>query len=135
MKKIIIPIALILLTGCLGEAGKGYITKTCKKTETINGKNIDTEIKIKSKTGTLEQITIKETYDKEIEISSILDSKKSEQNLFKQTTGIELEINNNIYTYKINTQEITELIKDRFNIKKEQHEQIKYYEENGYTCK
>ena len=133
-KNILIPI-MILLTGCLGEAGKGYITKTCTKKETINGNNLETNITIKSKQGNIETITITETYDKNIDLKSITNSKKSEQNLFKQTKGTTLNIDNNIFTYEINKTEASELIIQKFNILDEQHKQIKYYEDNGYTCK
>lgn len=135
MKKILIPIIPILLTGCLGEVGKGYITKTCKKNEMINGNIVETTIKIKSKQGNIELITITEEYGKNMDLESIIDSKKSEQNLFKQTTGATLDINNNIFTYTINKNDASELIIKRYNVLEEQHEQIKFYEENGYTCK
>ena len=134
MKKIVI-IGVFLLTGCLGEVGKGYITKTCTKIESINGNNIETNISIKSKQGNIETIIIEEKYDKNINLESIIDSKKSEQNLFKQTTGITLNKEDNIYTYEINKNEASNLIIERFNILDEQHKQIKYYEDNGYTCK
>ena len=135
MKKKLLIITLFLLTGCLGEAGKGYITKTCKKTEMINGNNLETNITIKSKQGNIETITITEIYDKNIDIESITNSKKSEQNLFKQTKGATLNIENNTFTYVINKNEASDLIIQRFNILDEQHKQIKYYEDNGYTCK
>lgn len=135
MKKTLILIIPILLTGCLGEAGKGYITKTCEKKETINGNNIETTIKIKAKQGNIETITIIETYDKNMDLESIIDSKKSEQNLFKQTVGATLNINENTFTYEINKNEASELIIKKYNILDKQHEQLKYYENNGYTCK
>ena len=133
MKKNIILIISLLLTGCLGEAGKGYITKTCTKKETINGNNLETKIEIKSKQGNVETITITEKYDNIEE--SIINSKKSEQNLFKQTTGATLNIDDSIFTYEINKKEASNIIIEKFNILDEQHEQIKYYENNGYTCK
>ena len=135
MKKLLTLIIPIFLTGCLGEVGKGYITKECQKNEIINGNNVETNIKIKSKQGREETITIQETYDNNMNLESITNSKKSEQNLFKQTTGASLNIDNNIFTYEINKQEASELVIQRFNIKDEQHEQVKYYENNGYTCK
>ena len=135
MKKKIFLIIPLLLTGCLGEAGKGYITKTCKKNEIINGNNLETEISIKSKQGNIETIIIKETYEKNNDIESITYSKKSEQNLFKQTTGATLNIEDNTFTYEINKKEASEIIIKRFNIQDEQHKQIKYYEDNGFTCK
>lgn len=134
-KKISILIILTLLTGCLGETGKGYITKTCKKHEKINGNDIETIVEIKSKQGIIETITIKETYDKNVDLENIIDSKKSEQNLFKQTTGATLEIKENSFIYQIDKKEASELIIKKYNILKEQHEQIKYYEKNGYSCK
>ena len=36
MKKIVLLLAILLLTGCLGETGKGYIIKTCSKDELVN---------------------------------------------------------------------------------------------------
>ena len=133
MKKNIILIISLLLTGCLGEAGKGYITKTCTKKETINGNNLETKIEIKSKQGNVETITITEKYDNIEE--SIINSKKSEQNLFKQTPGATLNIYDSIFTYEINKKEASNIIIEKFNILDEQHEQIKYYENNGYICK
>lgn len=135
MKKILIIPMLILLTGCFGEAGKGYINKTCEKTENINGRSLNTNITIKSKSGSIETITITETYDKKIDLTSITTAKKSEQNLYKTLNGITLEINDNIFTYTIDKQNADQIIIEKFNIKDEQHKQIKYYEENGYTCK
>jgi hypothetical protein len=132
MKKIIALLSILLLTGCLGEAGKGYITKTCSKTENINGYKKETEIKVKSKQGNVEEIIIKEIYDKNLDIESITKSKKSERNTYK---NIELEINENVFTYKIDTKKLTDEEKEKYNIKTEQHRQIKQYEEEGYTCK
>ena len=78
---------------------------------------------------------IKETYEKNNDLESITYSKKSEQNLFKQTTGATLNIEDNTFTYEINKKEASEIIIKRFNIQDEQHKQIKYYEDNGFTCK
>lgn len=135
MKKIIIPIMILLLTGCLGKTAKGYITKTCIKKELINGNTIEKKIEITSKQGNIEKIIINEQYDENIDLNSIINSKKSEQNLYKQTTGINLQILNNRFIYEIDVKNASELIKERFNIKEEQHKQIDYYEENGYACK
>lgn len=132
MKKILVVTLILLLTGCLGETGKGYITKQCEKTENINGYKKETEIIIKSKQGNIEEIMIKEIYDKHMDIESIKNSKKSEKNSYK---NIEIKINDNIFTYKIDPNKITVEEQEKYNIKKEQHKQIKYYEEQGYTCK
>lgn len=132
MKKILLISTILLLTGCLGDVGKGYITKTCTKTENVNGKNVETTITVRSKSGDVETIKIKEKYDDSIDI---LDSKKSEQIYYKHENGITLDINDNEYTYTINAKEISEEIKERFNIKNEQHKQIQQYQDMGYTCK
>lgn len=132
MKKILIISTTILLTGCLGETGKGYIKKTCTKEEYINNSKINTTITIKAKSGNIETIEIKEIYDEKLDI---LDSKKSEQIYYQHEKGITLDINNNEYIYTINAEEISDEIKERFDIKKEQHKQIKQYEDEGYTCK
>ena len=132
MKKTLILGMTLLLTGCLGDLGKGYITKTCTKEETANNKKINTTITIKSKSGTVETIEIKEIYDKDLDI---IDSKKSEQLYYNKENGITLDINENEYTYTIKAQEISEEIKERFNIKNEQHKQIQQYKDMGYTCK
>ena len=135
MKKIIMPLMIILLTGCLGEVGKGYITKECKKTENINGMTQETSVEIRSKQGKIEKITITETYDKNLDLQIITNSKKAEQNTYKNIDGIKVDINENIFAYTIEPDLIKDEIKDKFNIKDEQHKQINYYEENGYTCK
>ena len=133
MKRIIIIISIsLLLTGCLGETAKGYITKTCTKEEYTNNSKISKTITIKSKSGNIETIQIKEIYDKDLDV---LDSKKSEQVYYKTENGITLDINNNEYKYTINPEKISDDIKERFNIKKEQHKQIKQYEDMGYTCR
>lgn len=132
MKKVIALLSILLLTGCLGEIGKGYITKTCSKTDNINGNKKQTIIKVKSKQGNIEEITIKEIYDKNMELTSITKSKKSEKNTYR---NIEIEINDNEFTYKIDPKKINEDEKEKYNIKEEQHKQIKQYEEEGYTCK
>ena len=113
MKKGIIAISL-LLTGCLGETAKGYITKTCTKEEYANNSKISKTITIKSKSGNIETIQIKEIYDKDLDV---LDSKKSEQVYYKTENGITLDINNNEYKYTINPEKISDDIKERFNIK------------------
>lgn len=135
MKKTLILIIPILLTGCIGEAGKGYITKKCNKEEFVNGNKIETNIQIKAKQGNIEKITIIEKYDENMNLESITNSKKSEQSLFKQMDGVTLNIDKNIFTYEINKNEASEFIIKKYNITDEQYKQIKYYEENGYTCK
>ena len=75
-KTLIIPI-LLLFTGCFGETGKGYISKTCEKIENINGMNLNTKIVIKSKNGDIETITITETYDEKIDLTNITIAKKT----------------------------------------------------------
>jgi hypothetical protein len=132
MKKIIALISILLLTGCLGEAGKGYITKKCTKLDNINGYKLETEVEIKSKKGMVEQIKIKETYDKKLDLTSITDSKKSEKNAYK---NIEMKLNKNVFEYKINIKDLTEEEKERFNIKEEQYKQLETYKDQGYTCK
>ena len=56
-------------------------------------------------------------------------------NDFEYLNIIKSIINNNEYKYTINPEKISDDIKERFNIKKEQHKQIKQYEDMGYTCK
>lgn len=131
MKKIIALISIFLLTGCLGEAGKGYITKKCTKLDNINGYKLETEVEIKSKKGMVEQIKIKETYDKNLDLTSITDSKKSEKNAYK---NIEMKLNKNVFEYKINIKDLTEEEKERFNIKEEQYKQLEVFKDQGYEC-
>ena len=132
MKKLGLILTLFLLTGCLGETGKGYITKKCNKIENINGMEKETEIQIKSKKGNVEEIIIQETYDKNLDLESITDSKKSEQNSYK---NIKIEFKENIFIYTLDIEKLNTEEKEKFKIKDEQHKQIKQYEQNGYTCK
>ena len=129
MKKYFLIVMCFLLTGCLGEVGQGVINKECVKNE----KDINTSIQIKSKEGNMESIVINEVYS--IDVDSILNSKMSEQNLYKQLEGISLDISGNTFTYTIVVNNTTYLVKERFHIFDEQYKQIRYYEDNGFTCK
>ena len=135
MKKIILICSIIILTGCLGNVGKGYITKECSKQENINGNIKQTNIEIKSKQGNVETIIITENYDEKFDLTSIRNSKISEQNSYKNQEGITLDISEQTFKYKINIQETSDYIKEKFDIRTEQYKQIKIYEENGYKCK
>ncbi|MBP3920620.1 MAG: hypothetical protein J6D28_03545 [Bacilli bacterium] len=134
MKKILLTITMFLLTGCFGEIGKGIITKECKKNEIINGTTVDTNITIKSKEGNINSINITETYDSD-DLTSILNSKKSEKNMYRNEPGISININDKIITYEIDVTSINDFVINRFNINKETHKMLKYYEDNGFTCK
>lgn len=134
MKKLILITTILLLTGCFGEVGKGYITKTCKKQERANDIEIYTNVEIKSKQGKIVNITKIEKYNAN-NITAILNSKKSEQNLYNKESGIEMTIDSNTFIYNIDVQNTTELVKEKFNIIEEQHKMLKYYEDLGYTCK
>ena len=134
MKKLLLVSTILLLTGCFGETGKGYITKTCKKIEQVNKINIYKNITLKSKQGNLTYLTINEKYETESDMTSIINSKKSEANMYTNETGINTNIEDNIITYHIDITKASELVIERFNIKKETHKMIKYYEEKGYTC-
>ena len=133
MKKLFFCCLVFLLTGCLGEAGHGYITKECVKENFVNGQGVLTSVLVKSKDGNLVSIVINEAYDFD-DMTSIINSKKSEQNLYSQLSGITLDMDDNTFTYNIDVENADELVKTRFSIKSEQHKMIKYYEENGYTC-
>lgn len=135
MKKIILITIALLLTGCFGEVGKGYITKECNKQEYVNGINIRTTATLKSNQGDLVSLEIIEKYETENDITTIVNSKRSEANMYISTKGITTNIENNAFTYNIDVTNASELVIERFNIQKETHKMIKYYEENGYTCK
>lgn len=135
MKKILLVSTILLLTGCFGEVGKGYITKTCTKQEQANEININTNITLKSNQGNLVSLIITEKYETENNLTSIINSKKSEANMYNSTTGITTNIENNTFTYTIDVTNAQDLVMERFNIEKEVHKMIKYYEENGYICK
>lgn len=135
MKKLIIITTTLLLTGCFGEVSKGYITKECKKEESANKINIKTNIKLKSNEGNLENLIISEKYETNKDITSIINSKKSESNMYKNEKGITIEINNNEIIYNIDVINSSDLVKERFNLEEKTHKMIKKLEEKNYTCK
>lgn len=135
MKKLIIITTILLLTGCFGEVSKGYITKECKKEESANKINIKTNIKLKSNEGNLENLIISEKYETDKDITSIINSKKSESNMYKNEKGITIEINNNEIIYNIDVINSSDLVKERFNLEEKTHKMIKKLEEKNYTCK
>lgn len=135
MKKTIIITTILLLTGCFGEVSKGYITKECKKEESANKINIKTNIKLKSKEGNLENLTITEKYETNTDLTSIINSKKSESNMYKNEKGITIEINNNEIIYNIDVINVSDLVKERFDLEEKTHKMIKKIEDKNYTCK
>lgn len=144
MKKIILILLFsFMLTGCFfGEVGSGLITKTCSKvTENENIKIIEEKI-IKNQNNEVISVIYKDTvtnngnkdYFKALKSSYI--SEINSLNNSNVLTEINEEIENEmIITYQFDYEKISDEIKNKYDLEKLNHIQIKKLEEQGYECK
>lgn len=134
MKKILLVISLFFLTGCFGDIGKGIVTKECSKLDLFNDISINTSYVIKAHDDNISSIKITEVYDS-TDLSSIINSKISETNMYKNYDGITIDIVNNMVIYNIDLSNVDDFIIDRFNIDYKMHKVLNSLENNGFSCK
>ena len=129
MKKIIIVLCALLLTGCFEDSG--YITKCCEKVDT----NKKTTYTFRFKNDLIDDINVLEEYSgDDITISSIKSSVESQNRYLNLNTEV---INNTDteYTIKYYIDMNNEEILDKFMIKNKRSEFVRNLEEEGYSCK
>lgn len=143
MKKILLTLLMsLLLTGCFGEVGSGIITKTCTKTIEEDGLIIKEERVVKNEGNNIILIIYKDTITNngnDEYYKALINSYTSEVNSLKND-GITATIENDkdselVVTYNFDYSVINEDIKEKYNFKELNSDQIKKYEEEGYSCK
>jgi len=135
MKKILLVLLIISLTGCFEDSG--YITKSCSKQEKANTLTTTTTYTFKFKNDIIEDINVLYNYEDvdSITIKSIKSSIES-QNKFLDLDYDLLTDNNNKYEikYNIDLNSSNEIL-DKFMIKSSRTELVNKLKEQGYECK
>lgn len=135
MKKILLVLLIISLTGCFEDSG--YITKSCSKQEKANTLTTTTTYTFKFKNDIIEDINVLYNYEDvdSITIKSIKSSIES-QNKFLDLNYDLLTDNNNKYEikYNIDLNSSNEIL-DKFMIKSSRTELVNKLKEQGYECK
>lgn len=135
---------ILLSTGCLlGDAGKGYLTKTC--TSSYENKDIKKYevLTITHKDNKLITVEINYTYgfngNKHV-FNSFKDSNVSQINSLKKEVGVNTEIlvdneDEFIVSYTFDINKVSSKIKELYEFEDEYHIQLKQLEDRGYICK
>lgn len=134
MKKILLVLFVLILTGCFNDSG--YITKSCVKQETANSLNSKTEYSFKFKNDTISEISVLYSYsdDNKITIDSIRSSIES-QNKFLDLDYEVLVNTSDIYEIKYNIDLNSEQeILNKFMIKTSRTELVRNLKEQGFVC-
>ena len=134
MKKILILLIPLLLTGCFGKIGSGYLTSTCTLKQTSKSLEEIITYKVDFKENVISTITLTKEYNND----SILSALKSEEKSYTSISGMKvmlLETNNTItYTFdmkKINDKNII----DKFKLKNNYNDFASELKKLGYVCK
>lgn len=143
MKKIIIALLFsLLLTGCFGEVGSGVITKTCIKNEEEEGLLIKKERIIKNESNNVLLVIYRDTIisdEKNEYFKALKNSYTSEVNVLKNS-NVEATIEKNkdnelIVTYNFDYANLNSELKEKYNLTDLNHNQVKKFEEEGFSCK
>lgn len=134
MKKILIVISILLLSGCFENSG--YITKTCTKKDMANSLETNTTYTFKFKNDIIEEISILYDYNdtSSITINSIKTSIET-QNKYLDLNYEVLSNNDNQYkiNYNIDINSNDEIL-DKFMVKKTRSELVNNLIDNGFVC-
>lgn len=138
MKKILILVLPFLLTGCFGDAGKGYLTNTCTKTNDSNIIKDTTIYEILFKEDIIENITITYKYEGDNDaINNLKESYEYQNKNLERYGNFTFESNeDNGYQaiYKLEKKDFNDEMSNHFNLKEKRSKQVELLKELGYTC-
>lgn len=145
MKKIIILILPLLLTGCFGKAGKGYLTDTCTKTEESNGFKSSESYVIDFKGDDITNVKIINNYEvtNDIGVNSLKAIKQtliSYNKSIKNMEGVTINIiedndKNIVIEYNIDYSLVSEENLEFFKLVKDYNTQINKLKELKMECR
>ena len=132
MKKYVFIIILfsICLTGCFGNAGKGELETTCKRTIETNYITEENIYVLTYKEGNIKKVKLSKTYAGLNLASSMNTYKKAYEN----ESGVEIETTDNSINMTFDMDLVSDNIKDTFSLKNTYNEQVKLLEDKGFTC-
>lgn len=134
MKKIILSLLVLTLTGCFENSG--YLTKSCTKIDKANTLTTTTTYTFSFKNDIIDDINVLYNYtdESDITITSIKTSVES-QNKYLDLNYEVLNDTANKYEIKYNIDlNSNEEILDKFMIKKSRTELVKNLKQQGYQC-
>lgn len=133
MKKIIVVLFILILSGCFENSG--YITKSCNKKEIANSLISNITYTYKFKNDIIEEVSIIYDYsDTDVNtISSIRTSLESQNKFFDNKYEV-LDSNINNYKIKYNVDMNNEEELDKFDIVNSNIKLVKNLKEKGFTC-
>lgn len=144
LKYFTIIIVLYCTTGCLlGEAGKGYLTKTCEFAYEVSNVRKQEEITITHKDNKIVSIVTKYMYENngnKHAFQSYKDSSLSQITYLKAESGViikDIIDNDRQYgvEYTFDFENISDKVKSLYQFEKEYHLQLRKLENKGYICK
>lgn len=133
MKKIIIILSCLMLTGCFENSG--YIVKSCYKEEKSNDLKVTTTYIFGFKNDIINNVkVIYDNVGNENSIKSVKLSLESQNNYSNLKYNLLVD-NNEQYKIEYNISlDSTNEILDKFNIKKSRTDFVKNLKSLGYTC-
>lgn len=145
MKKILILIIPLLLTGCFGGAGQGYLTNTCTKQEISDGfKSTETYV-VDFKKDDINHVKITNSYESfndsgKLSLKAIKETVKNYNQKVKNMSGVIITIvedtnNKAIITYDIDYSLISEENLKFFELVDDYNTQINKLKEKNMECK
>ena len=137
MKKIMIFLCVLLLTGCFGEESRGHLTHRCVKVIETEGLKDETIYEIKFIQDIIENIKNIHNYEgKKTTIDSIKQSHESQVRFYERNNVRVESTNNDIYTitYNIDMSMLTNEIREKFNLLEERSKLVLSLEKDGYKC-
>jgi len=135
MKKIVLLIMILLLTGCFEDSGK--LVTTCTKNEKINTLNIETVYIIDFKSDKINNVEVSKYYnDSNTNTISSIKSSINSTDRFIEGLNRSIKINTNnefkiIYNIKPET---SKEIKDKYLVSESRTDLVKKLKEQGYEC-
>lgn len=135
-------LSVLILTGCFfGEAGSGITSRVCTRETTIEEITLMEQKEIKQKNNEIINVVItnKIVGKENSTFKSLKNSYLSESNNLKQLgiiTNVVSDLDNEYsVSYEFDFNNLSELLKEKYEFEDLFHNQIKKYEKEGYKCK
>ena len=126
-KKYLVLLLPLLFTGCFGNAGNGILKQTCtKEITTVNLIEEDKYI-FEYVSGNITKMEIKKSYNMELDLEASMKA-------WNTFNGVHASISGNEITYEFDMNEVSDEVKEYFNIKDTYNEQVKTLTNLEFKC-
>lgn len=134
MKKILILLIPLILTGCFGKVASGYLSSTCILKETSKELEEIITYKMDFKENVISTIALTKEYNN----NSILSTLKSETKAYNSISGMAVSLaeENNTITYTFDMTKVNdENVINKFKLKHNYSDIVTELKKLGYICK